>query len=348
MTHVMTVTGPVDATELGPTLFHEHVLNDNASAWRRPGPHEADAWQLVDLPVTAGLRERLRTDPYVCKDNCSLDDVDVAVAELAAFAQLGGGTVVEQTTDGIGRAPAALREVSERSGVRIVMGCGYYLERSHPPHVAGASVDELAAQLRTELTDGVDGVRPGLIGEIGIGPDFTAAEETVLRAAARAQVQAGVPLSVHLPGWQRFGHRVLDIAADEGCPASHVVLSHLNPACDDAEYLDALAARGAWLSFDMLGMDHRFPGEGAAPDDSRVAAAIARLASLGHAGQILLSQDIFMKTLQATYGGPGYTHVQTSFLPMLVQHGLARAEAASLLIDNPRAVFETAAKGETG
>ncbi|WP_207782679.1 phosphotriesterase family protein [Phytoactinopolyspora limicola] len=344
----MTVTGPVEAAGLGVTLMHEHVINNNASAWRRPGPEETAAWELVDAPVTVELRERLRTDPYVCKDNCSLDDVDVAVAELAAFAAAGGGTVVEQTTDGIGRAPGALREISRRSGVRIVMGSGYYLRRSHPPSVAGASVAELAERFAVELAEGIDGVRPGLIGEIGIGPELTAVEEKVLRAAGRAQVITGVPLSVHLPGWQRLGHRVLDIVAGEGCPERHVVLSHLNPAHDDPGYLDALAARGTWLSFDMLGMDHRFPGEGAAPDDEQVAAAIVRLARAGYGGQVLLSQDIFIKTLLSTYGGPGYTHVQTSFLPALVRHGLTEAEATSLLVDNPRAVFEAAAEHVTG
>ncbi|NDL59099.1 phosphotriesterase-related protein [Phytoactinopolyspora mesophila] len=348
MTDVITVTGPVDSAELGPTLFHEHLINNNASAWRRPGPDEAAAWQLVDVPVTAALREKLRTDPYVCKDNCSLDDVDVAVAELDLYTGRGGRTVVEQTTDGIGRNPRALREISLRSGVWIVMGCGYYLERSHPAFVAGASVAQLADRLVAELTEGIDGVRPGLIGEIGIGPDFTMAEEKVLRAAARAQLVAGVPLSVHLPGWQRLGQRVLDVAAEEGCPASSVVLSHLNPACDDAGYLERLAARGAWLSFDMIGMDHRFPGEGAAPADDHVAAAIAQLAKDGRAGQVLLSHDIFIKTLLAAYGGPGYGHVQASFLPMLTRHGLTHVQAASLLIDNPRAVFEAAAKGDSG
>ena len=37
-----------------------------------------------------------------------------------------------------------------------------------------------------------------------------------LRGAARAQARTGLPLMVHLPGWFRLGHEVLDIVEEEG------------------------------------------------------------------------------------------------------------------------------------
>ncbi len=43
----------------------------------------------------------------------------------------------------------------------------------------------------------------GLIGEIGISSRFTPDEEKSLRAAGRASAATGVPIEVHLPGWER-------------------------------------------------------------------------------------------------------------------------------------------------
>jgi len=52
----------------------------------------------------------------------------------------------------------------------------------------------------------------------------------VLRGAARASKLSGAPLSVHLPGWERHAHRVLDVVESEGADPQHVVLCHMNPS----------------------------------------------------------------------------------------------------------------------
>ena len=67
------------------------------------------------------------------------------------------------------------------------MGAGYYLQSSHPPEVAGMSVDAIADEIVAEALDGIDGARIGLIGEIGVSSDFTPDERKSLRGAARAQ-----------------------------------------------------------------------------------------------------------------------------------------------------------------
>ena len=61
-----------------------------------------------------------------------------------------------------------MRTVSERTGVHIVAGCGYYVESSHPP-ARPAPVDELAALMVGDLVEGMDGtdVRAGVIRELG-------------------------------------------------------------------------------------------------------------------------------------------------------------------------------------
>ena len=66
----------------------------------------------------------------------------------------------------------------------------------------------------------------------------------------------------------------------------------------------------------------------------------------GYRDRLLLSQDVFLKTMLVRYGGRGYAHLLDSFIPRLHRHGLTADDTDHLLIANPRAVFETAAKGE--
>src|SRR5438874_13830858 len=84
------------------------------------------------LKITLANRGLLQVDPYVSRRNLVLDDFDVAVAELARFRELGGGSVVDLTISGIRPRPARLREVSERTALHIVAGCGCYTQRAHP------------------------------------------------------------------------------------------------------------------------------------------------------------------------------------------------------------------------
>ncbi|MCI0536169.1 MAG: hypothetical protein L0Z50_13165, partial [Verrucomicrobiales bacterium] len=94
---VMTVRGPLAAEHLGFTLPHEHVLIT----------HTASAADL--------------TDP------------EAAVRELALYAAAGGRSLVDMTNIGIKRDPVALRSISERTGVNIIMGSGFYKHKWLPP-----------------------------------------------------------------------------------------------------------------------------------------------------------------------------------------------------------------------
>jgi phosphotriesterase-related protein len=338
---VMTVTGPIPAEKLGVTLMHEHILNDCRCWWH--APKTSDRQYLAESFVCIEILGELRQDPFVNKHNITLDDEPLAIEELKAFAKEGGQTVVEPTCRGIGRDPLALRRIAQATGLNIVMGAGYYLAASHPAEVAEMSADEIADGIVREAREGVDGtdVKIGLIGEIGVSSDFTPEEEKSLRGAARAQVRTGLPLMVHLPGWFRLGHRVLDIVAEEGADLRHTVLCHMNPSHDDFAYQSELAARGAFIEYDMIGMDFFYADQQVqCPSDEECARAIVRLVEAGHLDRILLSHDVFLKMMLTRYGGNGYGYILRHFLPRLVRNGVDDATIGRLMIDNPRSVFE--------
>ena len=341
---VMTVAGPVDAADLGMTLMHEHVLNDCLCWWHRP--KEPERQYLAGGFVCMEILSELRQDPFVNRHNITLDDEDLAVKELKQFAAIGGRTLVEPTCQGIGRDPLAMRRVSAASGLNIVMGAGYYLASYHPAKVAAMSAHDIAAEIVREAVDGVDGsgVKIGLIGEIGVSSDFTKAEEKSLRGAARAQKLTGLPLMVHLPGWFRFGHKVLDIVEEEGAELRHTVLCHMNPSHDDFAYQSSLAARGAFIEYDMIGMDFFYADQQVqCPSDEEAARGIVRLIDAGYLDRILVSHDVFLKMMLTQYGGNGYAFVPKHFLPRLKRHGVAEAALRRPMHDNPRSVFDASA-----
>ena len=341
---VQTVLGPVDVGELGVTLTHEHSLRQPPEL-----PYagtRAFSQSLRHAPVTVGNAWLVREDPYASLDNRALTDVAAVAEEIAVFTAAGGRTIVDNS-NGPERDPAGLVRLAEATGVNIVMGSGRSVTPGAPAEASDIDLHAYTAELVDEHREGVllaDGrrVRPGIIGEIGVGPRFTAAEKTSLAAAAIAQTQVGVPLLIHLPGWQRRGHEVLDIVLAHGVDPAAVVLCHMDPSGADPGYQRELAARGVWLEFDMIGMLNNYPGEGQSPSVQETVDAVVGLISDGLGERLLVSHDVGMKTMWTRFGGNGYGFVQAAFLPRLFEAGVDPALETTLLTDNPRRLFTAA------
>lgn len=338
MKTVETVQGPIRAEDLGITLMHEHLFVDRSRLWEDPvGPKK----KFARRPVEMDMLGQLRLDPYSNYDNCLLVDIDLACKEVQHFYNKGGSTIVDVTNVGVGRDPVALLEVSRRTNLHIVMGSGYYLHDTIPAHVHHMSIDEIKEEIIKDLTVGVDntGIKAGIIGEIGIGPNMTDLEVKVLRAAARAQKETGKPLTIHTPGWKRYCHEILDVVEEEGANLEQTILDHMNPSMDDLDYQLSLAKRGCYLEYDMIGIEVFFPGEGQSPSDEDNANAIVRLLDKGVGDKLLLSQDVFLKMFLKTYGGYGYSHILENFVPRLRSKGVSEQEIKTMLVENPRRVF---------
>jgi len=340
---VMTVTGEISPSEMGVTLIHEHILVDASRWWR--GPESGASERVAMGPVDASIIGELRMDPFANLDNCVLDDAVVAAEELGQVRDLGGRTVVDASGPGNGRDPRALRQISEATGLQIVMGSGFYLDGSHPTRITSMSVDDIADEITSDATEGVGdtGVRSGTIGEIGVSAEFSPTERKSLRGAARAQRRTGLPLSVHMPGWLRRADEVLDIVSEEGADLNHTILCHSNPSGADFDYQAGIAERGAFIEYDMVGMDFYYADQDAqSPCDEENAINIARLVKNGYGDKVLISQDVFLKMMLTRNGGFGYGYIQRHFVPRLERHGLSHEQTQMLLVANPRAVFEHA------
>jgi phosphotriesterase-related protein len=296
---VTTVLGDIPAGELGRCLPHEHLVCDFS-------------------PATGDLDH-------------VLNEVELAVDELAPFRAAGGRAVVEVTPPDLGRDPLRLREISRRSGVHVVMGTGWYRRAFYPEHLDRTPTAALADAMVTELTDGVDGIRSGVIGEIGCdGGHLTAVEERVLRAAARAAKATGAALTTHA-SMHPVGTAQLDVLDEEGVDLARVVIGHCDTHLDRA-YHRELLRRGAWVQFDTAGRDHMNP-------DRRRAAALMALIRDGWLERLLVSSDRCFRSDLTSFGGPGYGHVLTGFRQELRSLGLTDEEFDVLTISNPAVVL---------
>ena len=306
MAHVQTVLGPIDPADLGVTLPHEHT---QIALWQIPD--RWDYWQLTRDRVTI-------------------------LEELRAYCDAGGRSLVDLTLPGVGRDPAWLVDLSQASGLHVVMGCGWYRGAYYPADalIDRRSVDDLADELVREATLGVgeSGVRPGIIGEIGTDkPWLSAQEERVHRATARAARRTGLAITTHAV-LSPVGLAQLRIFEEEGADPARVVIGHADSYPVLEHYL-AIVERGASVEFDFLGMTFTATerhGEG------RVVELICELLARGHVDRVLLSQDVCHDSQLLRYGGQGYTYLARSFLPRLLAAGVSDAEIAAMTVANPR------------
>jgi len=298
---VQTVLGPVAPGDLGFTLPHEHT---KCSLWWIE--NRWDYWELI------GDEPRINE-------------------ELAAYKALGGGTLVDVTPIGIGRDLTRLARLSQATGLHIVAGAGWYRQAYYPAEarIDRRSIDELADEIVQEFVDGP--VRPGIIGEIGTDkPWVTAQEERVFRAAARAALRTGASVTTHAVQ-SDVGLAQLTILEDEGLDPARIVIGH----CDShprIEHWREIVRRGAHVEADFLGMSFT-PLERAG--EPKVVDLISTLLNEGFEKQILLSQDVCHDSQLASYGGNGYTYLQKSFLPRLVEAGVNAATIKTITVENP-------------
>lgn len=345
VTPVRTVTGTIDSDQLGLALPHEHLINSIAAGGLTPHPDFPDLFEAEVTPELAWILNEL---PYACVDNCSLDSFDDALAELTDYRAAGGATVIEVTPDGQGQDLTELQRLARQTGLNIIAGGGWYLDRYHPQWAHSASVQEIADHFLTTTfaADDGDAPRSGVIGEIGMSPNFSAQEQKVLRAACAIQKERRLPMFIHLPGFVRYANRVLDIVLiEQGVPPEAVVLCHMDPSGHDASYQLSVAERGVWVEFDMIGMPYRFthPGEGRSPSPGDTIAAIRRLVEAGFGSSLLFSHDMFLKSMLRKNGGNGLLYIPKIFRTLLAEEDMKGFDPYAVNTEHVRRLFELAA-----
>lgn len=333
---IRTVCGDLPKEALGFTLPHEHILIDMENCVDEM-PHAE-----FHGKITPFNRYLMVSDPYYIRENAAYTDEDVAVRELELFKKYGGQTIVDCTPDDIGRDVRALRRISARTGVNIVVGCGHYTDPSLSDEIKNRSVSALTGEILRDLNEGVQGtdIRAGVIGEIGTSAEITEAEHKCVEAALIAARETGASVHFHTSLWEENGKTVLKIAKKLGTDPSQICIDHIDVDLR-YDYCKYLLDEGAWIEFDNCGKEFFMPPRdcgkirGKFAYDMERAEMIARLISDGYGDRLLVTNDICLKTMLAAYGGNGFMHVARSILPMLRYIGVGEADIHRLTHTNP-------------
>lgn len=321
-----TVLGEPLAAGYDIVLAHEHLLIDITCWLDTEHPvHQ----QLRDVAVDSDSIDLIRTHPFASPDNVVLADPEVAIEELTVDHEARPRMlVVDVTPDTVGADPERLAEISRRSGIDILRGCGPYIERSWD-----GSLDP------DVVTEGIlaafSGPYPAsVIGEIGTSAPTTSGERLALIAAAQAQADLGAPLYLHVDPWSPDSQHALDVVEAAGADLTRTVICHQDiVAVGDPDAVRAILDRGAWVAIDIWGDEDGYGGDPMPTDDERLAAVLGLIED-GWGERVLHSHDVCTKSQLRRFGGPGYLHLWTHVRQRMSRAGITASQIADQLAGN--------------
>ncbi|MBE7001948.1 MAG: hypothetical protein E7421_04530 [Ruminococcaceae bacterium] len=337
---IETVLGPIDASQLGVIAPHEHFFID--TTFEAQTPQDEEALALFESDVSIHNVDVLRRNPFLVRDNMVLEDLDTAVYEVNRFKKAGGTTIVDLTNIGIKRDLAKIREVSRRTGVNVIAGCGLYTGLTIPAPYNQMTADRLADWMIDEIQNGEKetGIKPGVIGEIGTSETVEPLEATSLRAAAFANLETGLPIYIHTYPWSRASLEAIDILTAEGVRPEQICICHLDVAFD-YDYLCRVFDKGVYAMFDNFGKEYYFPKQDAVfsggpfeTDLDRVR-MIIRMIQDKHTDRLMLATDVCLKSLLHSFGGWSYDHIFTNIQMMMENEGITAEDIDTILMKNP-------------
>jgi phosphotriesterase-related protein len=291
---IRTVTGDVE-TVRGRVLAHEHLQID-LSAQKGPANKVGEA------------------------------EIPAVVEDLQKAKEYGLAAITDLSAPLWGRDPAALKRISELSGVLVVCAAGYYWD-PFPDVALSAPVEKIRDAMIAEVETGADGTGIGCgVIKVGTAREPNEPAERLFRAAAAASRATGAPVITHTssPDQAAWHIRVLE---DADMDMTHAVISHMG-ACKHVSELVEVARAGVFMGIDKVS----FPK---GPSNVELADLVRDACDKGLERQLILSSDIARRTLLSRYGGKGYCTVFRDFVPMLQERGIPAATIETMLHDNP-------------
>jgi phosphotriesterase-related protein len=293
---IETVTGLILPSELGFTHSHEHILFDYFKMIK--------SYDVI------------------------FDEEVIAENELNLYKHAGGDSLIDCSSSGIGTNPESLSRLSHKTGVNIVLGCGWYRESVYEDIVYTKSASDLSEILQTQILDGFKntGVKAGFIGEIGTERDFIGpAQERVFSAAAKASLATGVAVLTHTTHFGELAIEQVNLLEEAGMNPERILISHLGDR-EDTKIILEVAKRGVYLSIDNIG----YISKGYPPDEVRIN-SILTLIEAGYLDKIVLGTDICTRSALKAYGGRGFVWLLESFIPKLLSLGISQMEVETMM-----------------
>jgi phosphotriesterase-related protein len=322
MATIETVTGPIDAGELGTTLIHEHLIASD----------EAVHAQFPRAGTFGGIPERA-IEPG--------GEYGAAVEAAEAAVGLGIKSICDPTAMFLGRDVDFMRRVSEQTGLQVVACTGIYTYDHLPSFFASRDPDQIAELFVADIEEGIQGteIKAAFIKCAADEPGLTENVEKLHRAAARASLQTGAPIMAHSRPASDTGPKQVEIFESEGVDPAKVQIAHTGDT-DDLDYIERLLERGVYIGMDRYGLEVYLP---AAQRDPTVLALLER----GYAERMFLAADScatldwfpanVVEQLLAAGAAKDWniSNVPERALPRLREGGMTEEQERTMMVENP-------------
>ena len=271
-----------------------------------------------------------------------------AIARLNELKSRGVDSIVDLTVIGLGRYIPRIARIAAATDINIVVATGVYTYNDVPMyfHFTGPGgalgdgepmVDMFVRDIEHGIAD--TGVKAAILKCATDEPGVTPGVERVLRAVAKAHRRTGVPISTHTHAATRRGLEQQRIFTDEGVDLTRVVIGHSGDTTD-MDYLEELIGNGSYIGMDRFGADAFLPFE------DRVN-TVARMCERGHADKMVLSHDASCfidwlpeELVPVVLPNWHYLHIHNDVIPALKDRGVTDEQLHTMLVDNPRRIFE--------
>ena len=328
---ITTVLGEISEESVGIASSHEHIFIDMRKCIEITGQEP----KIFYEPFGIEHRAEVYLDPYAVLDNALQDGIENAVYELEYFKSFGGQTIIDCTLDEIGRDPLALKKVSQITGVNIIVGCGHYYQKAHATYVKEASIKALSDEMRNDILVGIrdTDVKAGIIGEIGTSAVISEDEKKVLVAAGIVGAETRKAIHIHTDLYTENGLEIIKILTNEGVNPEKICIDHVDVWLRP-DYIRALLDKGVFVEFDNFGKEFYVSEKRRFAYDLERIRLLKKLLDEGYQKQILICNDICLKSMWKRYGGLGYAHILRGVKAMALENGITESLYSSLLTEN--------------
>jgi phosphotriesterase-related protein len=258
------------------------------------------------------------------------------------FRKAGGNAIIEVSSYGLARNCVGLKEISARTGVKIIAGTGFYLKDSLTSQQRQMTVGQMYDVMMRDITEGFPGtsIRAGIIGEVAVSSPLTGIEKRSLTAAARAHRDSNLALNIHIGTDKELCKEVIAVLKAEKANLRKVSFAH----CDGPAPLEVyrmIMDEGIYVEIDCFGYE-LYVDNGAYdsdypfffPSDSQRVQCIRMLLDNHLGAHLLISQDVAYKSQTVRYGGYGYAHILDNVVPMFESAGVPQDQVRRMMSSN--------------
>jgi len=243
MATIETVTGAIDAAELGPTLIHEHLIARD-EAVHAQWPSAGTVGGIPARPIGPG------------------EEFGAAVEAATAAVELGVRSICDPTAMFLGRDVEFMRRVAEETGLQVVPCTGIYTYDHLPQFLITRDADQIAEFFVSDIARGIQGteIKAAFIKCAADEPGVTDNVEKVHRAVARASLRTGAPIMAHSRPASDTAPRQIEILLEEGVEPAKIQIAHTGDS-DNLDQIERILETGVYIGMDRYGLELYLPFE---------------------------------------------------------------------------------------